>query len=482
MDEFRGLVRETLAHHSAVRRSAAPTLRRPPDDAPAEQLRRILHLIPALADGEPHRIQDLVWDVGVDRSLLLQDLQSITERFEVPGGFVEGLQIYLDADTLCVVPNHFLRPDAAHPGRAVRSGAGAGDAPEQERPREERRAIGGARHRLESVIAKLPDEEIAGDLRYATLSAAGDLEHLRRLREAFRQRRRVRLRYRKAAEEKSSVRIICPTGIVFASGMWYAVAVCDAADEVRIFRLDRIEEVELLDAKFDPPKDERGRDHSPGGPGLPGTESWNSQGALFAPDRALDRRAGREAAGARTARSRWSTRWPTPTGRCATCSSTVPKWRCSSPEQIRTELAAPTRTHARSWWRDASATCSASGIPPTRSMRWTLTSGCCSTTSPSFRAGKVNEEDVHVWWGKVKSKNRLEQMPHLAEILAMDAELADQGESGREMHLYLTDYRSLYVGHVYEITAENVTKDEAGPRAGLLQGKSAQVRLLVPAG
>jgi hypothetical protein len=78
-----------------------------------------------------------------------------------------------------------------------------------------------------------------------------------------------------------------------------------------------------------------------------------------------------------------------------------------------------------------------------------------------FRSGKLKEEDVHVWWGKVRSKNRLDDLPHLPEILAMDAELDDQGESGREMHLYLTDYRSLYVGHVHEITAEDVTADEA---------------------
>src|SRR4051794_20113103 len=219
-----------------------------------EQLRRILTLIPALADGEPHRVQDLIWDIGVDRALLLHDLESITERFEVPGGFVEGLQIYLDADTLCIVPNHFLRPMRLTRGELCALELGLAML-EQERPPEERTAIGVARYRLESVIAKLPNEEIAGDLRYATLSAAGDLEHLRALREAFRQRRRVRLRYRKAAEEKSSVRIICPSGVVFASGMWYAVALCDAADEVRIFRLDRIEDVELLDAKFDPPKD-----------------------------------------------------------------------------------------------------------------------------------------------------------------------------------------------------------------------------------
>ena len=78
-----------------------------------------------------------------------------------------------------------------------------------------------------------------------------------------------------------------------------------------------------------------------------------------------------------------------------------------------------------------------------------------------FRAGTVKEEDVHVWWGKVKSKNRLDDLPHLAEILALDKELNDGGDSDREMHLYLTDYRTLYVGHVYEITAENVTEDEA---------------------
>jgi hypothetical protein len=78
-----------------------------------------------------------------------------------------------------------------------------------------------------------------------------------------------------------------------------------------------------------------------------------------------------------------------------------------------------------------------------------------------YRAGKVKEEDVHVWWGKVKSKNRVDALPHLPEILAMDRELADRGESGREMHLYLTDYRSLYVGHTHQITADNVLKDEA---------------------
>jgi proteasome accessory factor C len=48
--------------------------------------------------------------------------------------------------------------------------------------------------------------------------------------------------------------VICPYGIVFASGMWYAVAHCESSDGIRIFRLDRVEQVDLLDARFESPR------------------------------------------------------------------------------------------------------------------------------------------------------------------------------------------------------------------------------------
>ena len=92
------------------------------------------------------------------------------------------------------------------------------------------------------------------DYRFAALGPAGDPEHLRRLREANRARRRVRLTYRKAAAEAASVRVLCPYDIVFTSGMWYVVANC--GDEgLRFFRLDRVEAVELLEERYERPKD-----------------------------------------------------------------------------------------------------------------------------------------------------------------------------------------------------------------------------------
>ena len=72
------------------------------------------------------------------------------------------------------------------------------------------------------------------------------------------------------------------------------------------------------------------------------------------------------------------------------------------------------------------------------------------------RKDEIDEEDVYVWWGKVKSSNRQQPMPHLQEILAMDAELSSGDSVDQEMHLYLTDYRSLYVGHVARITGDDL--------------------------
>jgi proteasome accessory factor C len=220
----------------------------------SEQLRRILHLIPTLSDGETHPIGEVAREAGVDRATLLKDIESISERFEVPGGFVEGLQIYIEADTISVVPNHFLRPMRLTKGELCALELGLAML-RAERPPEEHRAIDSARKRLQSVIAKLPTEEIGSDLRTAALSVAGDLEHLRLLRQAFREHRKVRLSYRKAADQDARPGIICPYGIVFASGMWYAVAHDEGADGVRIFRLDRIQELEPLDAHYDSPRD-----------------------------------------------------------------------------------------------------------------------------------------------------------------------------------------------------------------------------------
>jgi hypothetical protein len=79
-----------------------------------------------------------------------------------------------------------------------------------------------------------------------------------------------------------------------------------------------------------------------------------------------------------------------------------------------------------------------------------------------LRAETITEDEVYVWWGKVKSSNRQQRMPHLDEVIAIDRELQVMDGDPPETHLYITDYRSLYVGHVAEITADDVRRDDAG--------------------
>lgn len=69
-----------------------------------------------------------------------------------------------------------------------------------------------------------------------------------------------------------------------------------------------------------------------------------------------------------------------------------------------------------------------------------------------YRAG---HDDPLVWWGLVRSQHRLQPLPHLAEVLGLDGEIHDRLDAGDELQLYLTDYRSLYVGDVIEVRAEH---------------------------
>ena len=75
--------------------------------------------------------------------------------------------------------------------------------------------------------------------------------------------------------------------------------------------------------------------------------------------------------------------------------------------------------------------------------------------------GEAEPDDVYVWWAKIRSPNRQQPLTHTEDVLALDAQV----QTGKETHLYLTDYRSLYVAHVGEITADDMLAESEGERA-----------------
>jgi proteasome accessory factor C len=224
-------------------------------DTAAAQLRRVLALIPRLADDERHSYDEIARRIGIDRDTLVKDLTSVAQRFGDPGGFVESVQVFLGADDCAVFAQHFLRPmrltvaelGALELGLAlVRS----------ERTPEERVPVDRARDRLRKVIAKLPKDPIPPDVRVAAEGGSErDLATLAEIRKAMRGNRKVRLTYRGSTARASSRRVVCPYQYAYAVGAWYLIAHCDKSADVRVFRVDRIEAVERLDETYEVPAD-----------------------------------------------------------------------------------------------------------------------------------------------------------------------------------------------------------------------------------
>lgn len=91
--------------------------------------------------------------------------------------------------------------------------------------------------------------------------------------------------------------------------------------------------------------------------------------------------------------------------------------------------------------------------------------------------GERVDDEVYVWWGKVRSRNRRESegLAHDKDIREIKNELDGEGGLDREVHAYLTDYRSLYVGHVVEITYDEMCADEPELVPSYYKGKNLAV-------
>jgi len=115
-----------------------------------------------------------------------------------------------------------------------------------------------AREALVKIDAVLPEArrgEIWRDavsVRSPALITAANAQ-LALFRKAIRQRRKMRLNYRSAAEAETD-RTVRPLAIEAWGHAWTATAWCELREDFRMFRLDRIVEASILDDIFKPEK------------------------------------------------------------------------------------------------------------------------------------------------------------------------------------------------------------------------------------
>jgi proteasome accessory factor C len=211
----------------------------------AEQLRRLLLVLPTLADDQVHSLDAIAARIGSDAETVRRDLISLINRDgDEPGGFTEGVSLLLEADTVQLqTPNgHFRRPMALT--RTELHALELGIAMlAQELPPDEHVVLHGARERLHKALAKMPATDAVLDATHHG-SFGTESDHARQIRRelqsCIRDRRIATIGYRAAMQEDDDQRRVYPLGVIWSRGAWYLAAWCERSNGLRVFRFDRI--------------------------------------------------------------------------------------------------------------------------------------------------------------------------------------------------------------------------------------------------
>lgn len=115
------------------------------------------------------------------------------------------------------------------------------------------------RDAIERALAKL--EAAAGTAAEPAARVSVDLADggvdatiLSRAREGVQSRRRLHLTYHVPGRDESTERDVDPMRVIASDGHWYLEGWCHRAEGVRVFRLDRVEALEVLDEDGTPPE------------------------------------------------------------------------------------------------------------------------------------------------------------------------------------------------------------------------------------
>jgi proteasome accessory factor C len=220
----------------------------------AAQLKRLLLVVPQIADGEEHSLSDVASRIGTDVDTLTADLHSLVGRFDLPAGFVEGVQVYLESDRVSAVSNHLRRPMRLTVPELCALDLGLAVLRSQ-RPPDEHAVLDRTRLRLQAVITRLPGDPMPDSLYNVSVGEYGSTTHLPAIRHGLRTRTRIRIGYHKSGASGGDERVVCPYALVAGSGMLYLIAHCDRSAGIRVFRLDRVSSAEQTDDAFSLPAD-----------------------------------------------------------------------------------------------------------------------------------------------------------------------------------------------------------------------------------
>ena len=221
-------------------------------ESATSRLSRMLTMVPWLLHRQGIDLARAAAELGVSEQQVVDDLQ-VLFLCGLPGHYPDDLieaswedgRVFVgNADTIArplrlgrdeaLALTVALRALAATPGLAER------DAIDRTLAKLEAAAgeTGGSTDQVRVDLEQPVDEELAG-----------------RIRTGLTQRRRLHLRYTSASRDETTERDVDPLRVLSVDGRWYLEGWCHRAHDIRLFRLDRIEALEVLDTGATAPEE-----------------------------------------------------------------------------------------------------------------------------------------------------------------------------------------------------------------------------------
>ncbi len=203
---------------------------------------RLFELIQILRDGRLHKAEDLARALAVSQRTIYRDMETL-QTSGIPVEGERGVGYMMTAPITLPPLNLTLNElEALHLGMAVVS-----EAADEE-------LQSAAKSLASKIDAVLPEDRAAppngwGFAVYPFADAAQGFRHMPPLRAAIRARQKLHLSYT-ALDGAGSTRTIWPLQLEYWGRIWTLTAWCEMRNAFRVFRVDRINEIEGLPELF----------------------------------------------------------------------------------------------------------------------------------------------------------------------------------------------------------------------------------------
>lgn len=231
---------------------------RPSVESATSRVQRLLTMVPWLVSRQGIEIEEAAQGLGITEQQLVADLDLLfmCGYGQMPDEMIEasyeGGRVFVTNADAIARPLRLSVDEAISliVGLRSLSASGAGETSAVERALAKLEQATGAIPGVDRVVVVEDDTEVG--------------QTTGRLRDALSSGRRVHLTYVVPSRDERTERDVDPMRLAHVEGHWYLEGWCHRAQDVRLFRVDRIEAAEVLDEPAVLPEGVTGRDLSAG--------------------------------------------------------------------------------------------------------------------------------------------------------------------------------------------------------------------------